>query len=342
MPIVGERNGRERHAVRGVGVSADGLSEHVDFPIRRFALRNERVQCPRRRPHDVGPRLVIGMVLDRNARIDDERSHQRLRKIIAHVVVRAGEILFADVVEGIVNTRHHLPHGNAVSEGGVENGELGHGLTAEHMADLQLLGMVGDDRAAVHLTARADHRQHTPDGQDLAIGFLKAQVVLVPRVLIAKHGDGYGLGVIAYRTAADGEEQVYMMFACDVHAFIEFFGGGVGHDAAVLDDGLAAIFQNFGYGVIDAVFLDGPAAIDELDGMVRFEFGREVCERALAEVEFGGIVKGEISEHDGPPFGESIAHGGKVVNRSARLAALYEATFYIIRNRSADSRAVIL
>ena len=59
IAVIGQRNSRKRHSVRGVGISADRLPQHVYHPVCRLASGNERNQRPCGRPHDVASRLVI-------------------------------------------------------------------------------------------------------------------------------------------------------------------------------------------------------------------------------------------------------------------------------------------
>ena len=131
------------------------------------------------------------------------------------------------------------------------------------MSDLELLFAVGDDRTAVHLAARADHREHTADGDDLAGRLLKADVILVPRIFVAVDGNGDRFCIVADRTASDGEDEIGLRFPCARDAFRELVRRGIGHDARVLKNLLTALLENGDDLVIDAVLLDRAAAVDE-------------------------------------------------------------------------------
>ena len=56
----------------------------------------------------------------------DDRAHQPLAEIVAGVVILPGEVLLADVVEDVVDTRDHLLPGQGEGEAGIQNGEAGH------------------------------------------------------------------------------------------------------------------------------------------------------------------------------------------------------------------------
>ena len=169
------------------------------------------------------------------------------------------------------------------------------------MPDFEFLRVIGDDGAAVHFAARAHHGQHAPDGYYSGVGvrLLEAYEILVPRVLFAVGGHGHGFGVVAHRPAADGENEVDRVVARNGAALVQFFHRGIGHDARVLDDGLAALFEQGEHIVVNAVFLYRTAAVDEHDGFaVAVEFTLERGERTFAEIQFRGVAVGEISKHN--------------------------------------------
>ena len=208
-------------------------------------------------------------------------------------------MLLADVAENVVDARDHLIAGQGERVDGVEHREAGHdAFIGEHMPDLELLRRVGDDGARVHLAARADHRQNAADGNDLAVGLLETEIVFLPRVFGAMDGDGERLRIVAHRTAAHGKEQVCLVRAGNFHAFAQLVVSGVGHDARDLRDVLSALFEDSGDRVIDAVLLDGAAAVDEHDVLAVFgKFLLQVLDGAFAEIELGRIAVGKVSEH---------------------------------------------
>ena len=299
MAVVGERDRRQRHTVGGVGVAADRLSQHMHHPVRGLALCDEGIERPGSRPHDVAPRLVVGHIFDRRAAGHQERTHEPFGDIVAGVVVLAREILLADVAEDVVDARHHLIAGQGEGVGGIQHGETGHDLLVrEDMTYLLLGGGVGDDRAGVHLRARAHHGQHAADGDYLAGRLLETQIVLLPGILVAVHGHGDRLGVVAHRSAAHGEQQIRFMRSSDRDALVHLVAGGIGHDARYLPDILARGAQTAHDLVVDAVLFDGPAAVDEHDILpVLLKFGSEGRYRPFPEKELCGIAISEITEH---------------------------------------------
>ncbi len=164
------------------------------------------------------------------------------------------------------------------------------------MADLELLLMVGDDRSTVHLRAGARHRQHTAHGNDLAVGFLKADIVFIPGIVVTVDGYGYRLRVVTARPAADRKEEIDLVLARQPHALAQLIDRRVGHDARVLDDGLSVRLEDRDDLVVESVFLDRTAAVDQLDGLAVFgQLFVEIAQRVIAEIKLGGIVITEIA-----------------------------------------------
>ena len=201
------------------------------------------------------------------------------------------------MVENIVDAGDHLVPGQGEGVVGVQDGELGHHvLVLKDLAHLFLGVGVRDDAAGVHLGPGAHHGQHTAQGDDGAGRLLKADEILLPGVLLAVDGGGHGLGVVADGPAAHGQQKVGPVPAADLHALQDLGQGGVGHDAGNFRHVLAAILQDGGHLVIDAVLLDGPAAVDQDD--IGAVFGQLVPQRrdgAAAEIELGGVIIGEVS-----------------------------------------------
>ena len=69
----------------------------MDHPVRALAAGNQRVERPSRRPHQIAARLIVLRVLVRDAARVQDGAHQALTDIVARVIIRAGEILLADV-----------------------------------------------------------------------------------------------------------------------------------------------------------------------------------------------------------------------------------------------------
>ena len=268
----------------------------MDHPVGGLALGDQGVQGPGGDPHDVAAGLVVLGVLHGDPAAVDQGAHEALHEVVGGGVVLPGEVLLGDVVHDVIDPRHHLIVGEGIGVLRVQDGELGEDLLAKHMADLQLGGVVGDDRAAVHLRPRTHHGEHAPHGDELVVRVLHPQVVLFPGVLIAPGGDGDRLGIVAAGAAAHRQQQVHVVLPGDLAALVELFHRGVGHDAGVLEDLLAGGLQDGHHLVIDAVFLDGPAAVDQLDlGPVVGQLPRQGVHGVGAEVEFGGVAVGEVA-----------------------------------------------
>ena len=105
------------------------------------------------------------------------------------------------------------------------------------------------------------------------------------------NGYRYRLGVVAAGTSADSKKQIYVVFSCNLHALVEFLHRRIRHDTAVLYDGLAAVFQHLYDLIVDAVFLNGSAAVDQLHGWSVFlKLSRKLLQGVLSKVEFCWIA----------------------------------------------------
>ncbi len=203
------------------------------------------------------------------------------------------------MIHDIVNARAHLIFRQRHGIARIEDREFRHDIVPEHMADLEMLLVIRDDRAAVHLGAGAGHCQHAADRHDLAVRLLKACIVFLPRILVAVNGDRDRLGIIADRAAADREDKIGLMCFCGLDALTELFSGRVRHDAGDLRDILAAFLQDRGDLIVDAVFPDRAAAVDQQDIFaVLRQLILQKADRILTEIELCGIVVAEISEHN--------------------------------------------
>ena len=280
----------------GVSDSADGLTDHVNFPVSGFAPGQQCVQSPGGGPHDITASFIILGIRSRDPGAVDQGLHQAFRQVVGGVVVLAGEVLLADVGHDIEESGNHLVAGDGQGIGGIQDGELGHDLIAENVSDLQFLFGMGDDGAAVHLGAGAHHGQDAANGNDLIAQPLHADIVFLPGVVVAVSGDGQGLGVVTDGPAADRQNQVNFVGFCQFTALIQLVDRGVGHDAGQFEDCLVVHLKDLDDLVIDAVFLDGPAAVSQQDvGSVFLQLPVQVFQGVVAEVKSGGVAVTEIS-----------------------------------------------
>ncbi len=109
-------------------------------------------------------------------------------------------------------------------------------------------------------------------------------------------GNGEGLGEVAAGSAADGQDEVRFVAAGDGNAFPQLFDCRIGHDSGDFRHILAGVLQALDHPVIDAVFFDGAAPIDQDDlPAVFFKFRTDLLEGSLPEKQFCGIAVCEIS-----------------------------------------------
>lgn len=52
-PVIWNGNSGQRHSVCCIGIGANGLSDHVDHPVLRFAFADKGIERPCCSPHDV-------------------------------------------------------------------------------------------------------------------------------------------------------------------------------------------------------------------------------------------------------------------------------------------------
>ena len=292
MAVVGQAHRSQRHAVRGVGHQTYGVAYLVHLPVAALAALQQRVQRPGGRPHDVGPRLVVLRVLGGYAAAVDERPHQAFVDIVGGAVRRTGEVLLHQVAHDIEEARHHLVLRHREGEAGVEDGELGHHVAAKDTSALEACSAVGDDAAAVHLAARAHHRKHRAHRHYPAVGALAAYPVFLPWVLVAPGADADGLGIVYRAAAAYGQYQVDIVVVHQTRALAHLLDGGVGHHTGVLHHPLAGLFEGRHHGVVDAVALDGAAAIAQHHrGAIVLQLADQMAHSLLAEIELRGVVE---------------------------------------------------
>ena len=221
----------------------------------------------------------------------DDGAQQPFADVIAGVVVLPGKILFADVAEDIV-ARRHLIAGQGEGVFGVQDGKAGHDLgVGEGVAEFLVGVGVGDDRAGVHLGPGAHHGQHAPHGESLAVGFLAADIIFLPGILLTINRDRHRFRIITYRTAAHSEQKVRIVISCDLHAFIEFLKCRIRHDAGDLRHIFPVFLKDPDRLVIDPILLDRTAAVDQHHiGAVFGQLRVQIVQRLIAKVEFGRVA----------------------------------------------------
>ncbi len=214
------------------------------------------------------------------------------------------------MAEDIKAAGGQLELGDAVSVGWVHQGKpgIGGGVVP---ACLDLLGLVGDDRAAVHLAAGPGYGDDHAQGQGLEIHHAGPRPEIVPDVPIVSRCHGDGLAAVHDAAAADAQDHIHILLPCQSRALLDLGIGGVGHDAGELHHGLSSIGEDAGHFVIDAVALDGAAAVGQ-HHRIAVLADKEVqilLHTALSEEGFGGILENEIVHTLISPF-DSVSFCG--------------------------------
>ena len=198
----------------------------------------------------------------------------------------------------VVNARNHLIAGHRHGKLRIEHGEFGKNIFSENVTYFKLFLAVGDDRAAVHLAARARHGQNASDRHYGIVNVLESVEIFVPRVLVAENRYGHRFGIVAHRAAAHRKQQVGFCRARLLYSVPEFFRRGIGHNAAVLENFLAVAFENVNHFVVNSVFLDGTAAVNEHNVFaVTRKLLVQSVESIFPEIQFGGIAVSKVSKH---------------------------------------------
>ena len=193
--------------------STHAVTNHVNHPVLLLAQPDKGVQCPCGCPHDVRACLVVLRILYSDAAAVDDRTHQSFREVVAGVVIEVREVLLHDVVHDVVDTRLHLVLGYGHRELRIEDRELRHQTTVEHMPHLESMLCICNHSAGVHLRACASHCQHTTHRNPTAGHRLPVLEVILPRVTIVPSTSGYGLAVVNGRATAHAKDEIHILLA---------------------------------------------------------------------------------------------------------------------------------
>ena len=160
----------------------------------------------------------------------------------------------------------------------------------KYMTDFQLLVMIGNDCAAVHLAASTHHSQYTTNRDNLTVRLLKADIILFPRIFVTVDRHGNRLGIIAAGAAAHSQQKIHMVLSGNPDTLPQLLYGRIRHHAAILDNYLAIGFQKLYNLIVNAIALDGTAAVNQLNGFS--VFGKFLIQRAkgiLSKIKFRRI-----------------------------------------------------
>ncbi len=214
------------------------IVQNYDYrTIGSFTFRNERIERPGCSPHNVAAGFVIGWIFNGYIRAVYKRTHKTFHNIVAGIVVLSRKILFENMRHNVINARYHLIFRQRESKFGVHDREFRKNFFVENVSDFEFLLVIGNDRAAVHFAARADHSQNAVDGDYIAGYVLKTDKILIPSVVVTVYRNRYCFRIVANRAASDGKYQIGFRRFCALDSLIEFIGCRIRHNAAV--------FKNF-------------------------------------------------------------------------------------------------
>ena len=291
------------------------------FPVIEHAAKREAA-----RPHETRPGLVIRRLLDRAARRSDLRAHGGLGKVIGKkIVVRRGDVKLHQVRHRVHDAVHHLVFRQTVGQRRIKNGEAREFPLAV-IAVFLAGGEIRYDGGLVQLAARGR------DGEDNAEGNarfrrLPVYIKLFPEIALRRSSHGDGFGAVDRAAAADGEDEVDLVFPAKLDALVHLFGARVRHNAGQLEDIFSRRAQRIGHAVIQPGAPDAAAAVGEKD--IRAELAqllRQAAHGVRAEVDAHGIiihkiVHGFLLSQNAPFPGSERGMVFVILRREARTCA---------------------
>ena len=156
--------------------------------------------------------------------------------------------------------------------------------------------LVGNDRTAVHLAAGSGHGNDHPQRQGLEIHHTGPRPEIVPDIPIisCRHGDSFA--AVHDAATAHAQDHIHTILPCQSRALLYLSIGGVGHDAWELHNGLSGGGKDAGHFVIDAVALDGAAAVGQHHriAVLADKAVQILLHTALSKEGLGGVLKNEI------------------------------------------------
>ena len=233
------------------------------------------------------------MILHQHADVADDAAHHGFAQVIRQVVfVRLAEIGFHRVAQRVERAGDHLTEGHGQRIRRIKESEI---RLRTKDAGLELLFLVRNHCARVHLGASAEHRHDRAQRNELA-GEGVLDHFHVPDVLVQLRLRGDDLAAIGHRTAAHGENQIDVMLPRQLRALLHLDIGGVRHDAGELDHIFALCIQNAHHFVIHAVFLDGAAAIRQHHrwAILLQQAAQILLHAALAEIHLGFVLEDKV------------------------------------------------
>ena len=271
--------------LQGVAGPGDGVA-----PV------DEVVDGPFGVPEEIGPGFFAAAVFHGQGRPVDDGAHHAFHESVDCVESFGPvQVYFQNVGEDVGAAVGGLGGGNGA---GVLRGEEGNFRPEGFRGPAQFfVGVgVGDDGAAVHFRARGGHGGNGHEGEgagNLCPGFHQ-----VPGVSFVEGASCNDLGGVNDAAAAYGQDEVDARFPAEPGApggqgnfRVRFHAGNfIGRNTGFLDF--------FHHGIVDAVFLDGTAAVDQKGVLPPVgQFFVEMGEGVIPEVYFGGIVVNKWIDH---------------------------------------------
>ena len=238
----------------------------VHLPVLLLGQPRDGVERHDRRPHKVAACLVILWVAYGLRGGVQQRTHHSLDHIVGDIVVLPRKVLLAQMGEGVKRAADHLVARQGVGQRGIHEGKtrIAHG--AEVVSHLEALRRVGQDGAAVHLGARADHGGDGAYRQGLPRVALVMDPVAPPAVALLPRHDRNGLGTVDDGAAAHRQDEIHALAPRQVRTLQSLLIAWVGANVGQLHPPLAAGRKRGQDAVVQAAALDGAAAVTEQHG----------------------------------------------------------------------------
>lgn len=199
----------------------------------------------------------------------------------------------------VVNARNHLIAGHRHGKLRIEHGEFGKNIFSENVTYFQLFLAVGDDRAAVHLAARARHGQNASDRHYGIVNVLESVEIFDPTRPRCENRYGHRFGIV--RTPSRRPPQAAGRLL-PPRAFstpsLSFSAVGLGITPPSSKISLPLRLRMSTTLIVNSVFLDGTAAVMKHNVFaVTQEAPCSVRREHFPEIQFGGIAVSKVSKH---------------------------------------------
>ena len=293
MTVQHRVNDRQTSTVVAVGVGTQLMLDHVTLEVGDLADFQDAVFGHSRSPCQLAAGLIVVLVGQQDADAADDAAHDGFVDVIGEVVlVRLAEVSFHRVAQGVERTGNDLLHGNGQRVGGVEESKVG---LCTPQGPLNLLFLMGDDRAVVHLGAGTEHRDDGAQRDEFS-GTSMLGVFQLPQIFVHLGLCGHHLAAVGHGTAAHGKDQIHMVLTGQLCTLLHLGVGGIGHDAGKLHDALTLGVQNTDDFIIDTIVLDRTAAVGQHHGIavVLQQTAQIFLHATLAEINLGLVFKQKI------------------------------------------------